>query len=296
MPRNSPFTALCGQLAKLNRPRRADLHIHTNASDGEYTPSQVVALARQAGLSAAAITDHDTLAAVREAQEEGGEEFEIVPGVEISAEFAGREVHLLGYFIRLDHPELNARLAEVCVSRRERFRDFIAELAHRGNELSADRVKLVEDVSPSLGRRHVAALLTVSGTAQNNAEAFQRFLGPLTGLVRPKSLIPVEEAIHLVRTAFGVPSLAHPPANLSDHDFFTLAGFGLAALEVNYPWGRNSRAGKLLEATNRFGFACTGGSDCHGPHPPHRRIGSHGIASHELDRLRKLCGSGNGVK
>src|SRR5271155_147552 len=97
MPKHSPFTALCGQLAKLNRPQRADLHIHTTASDGDYSPSQVVALARQAGLLAVAITDHDTLAAVKEAQNAVAGQIEIVPGVEISTEYAGRELHILGY-------------------------------------------------------------------------------------------------------------------------------------------------------------------------------------------------------
>jgi len=277
----------------MNRPQRADLHIHTIASDGEFTPSQVVALARHAGLCAAAITDHDTLAAVSEAQEASGEQFEIIPGVEISAEFAGREVHLLGYFVRLDYPELNARLEQVCVSRRERFRDFIAELANRGNPLPADRVKLIEENSPSLGRRHVATLLTFSGAAQTRTEAFHRFLGPLTKRVQPKRLVPVEEAIHLVRAAGGVASLAHPSPELTEDDFRTLAGFGLAAVEVDYPWGRNSPARKLHEVASRFGFALTGGSDCHGPQPTHRRIGSHGISMDELDRLRKLCGLGS---
>ena len=286
MPRRSPFTSLCGQLAKMNRPQRADLHIHTTASDGEFTPSQVVAFARQAGLCAAAITDHDTLAAVSEAQEASGEHFgDYPPEWEISAEFAGREVHLLGYFVRLDHQELNTRLAQVCVSRRERFRDFIAELANRGNPLPADRVKLIEENSPSLGRRHVATLLTISGAAQTRTEAFHRFLGPLTKRVHPKLLVPVEEAIHLVRAAGGVASLAHPSTDLTDDDFHTLAGLGLAAVEADYPWGRNSPARKLHEVANRFGFALTGGSDCHGPQPTHRRIGSHGIAMDELDRL-----------
>lgn len=292
MPRRAPFTALCGQLAKLSRPQRADLHIHTTASDGEFTPSQVVAFAREAGLCAAAITDHDTLAAVKEAQEASGGQIEIIPGVEISAEFANREVHLLGYFVRLDYPDLNERLTQVCDSRRERFRDFIVQLSHGGNQVPDDRVKWVEKTSQSLGRRHVAALLTSCGVTTTQTEAFHRLVGPLTRKVRPKMLVPIEEAIHLVHAAGGVASLAHPSSDLADDDFRTLVGFGLAAIEVDYPWGRNSRAKKLNEVANRFGLAVTGGSDCHGQHPTHRRIGSHGIPLDGLDRLRKLCGLG----
>src|SRR3954470_16148199 len=110
MPRSSPFTQLWSRLAVLNGPRRADLHVHTTASDGEYTPSQVVALARQAGLCAVAITDHDTLAGYAEAREAASgfkhPELEVVPAVEITTEFSGREFHLLGYFVQPDHPEL----------------------------------------------------------------------------------------------------------------------------------------------------------------------------------------------
>ncbi len=289
MPRRSPFTTLCGQLARLTRPQKADLHIHTTASDGDYTPSQVVALARQAGLSAAAITDHDTLAAVQEAQDAAGDQLEIIAGVEISAVYAGREVHLLGYFIRLDHDELNARLSCVCESRRERFGDYIAQLAQRGYQLPFDRVKLIEENSPSLGRRHVAGLLIAVGIARNQTEAFHRFLGPLGKHVRPKQLVPVDEAIQLVVAAGGVASLAHPP-ELLESDFQLLASCGLGAVEVDYPGSNRTASIRMRELANRLGLAVTGGSDCHGAHPAHRRIGSHGISVDELHRLRNLCG------
>jgi predicted metal-dependent phosphoesterase TrpH len=289
MPKHSPFTALCGQLAKLNKPRRADLHLHTTASDGDYTASQVVALAIQAGLLAAAITDHDTLAAVKEAQAAAGGQIEVVPGVEISAVHAGREVHILGYFIRLDHDEFNAALARVRESRRVRFRDFIFQLAQQGIHLPADRVKLVEEISHSLGRRHVAGLLVATGIARNQTEAFHRFLGQANRHVLPKQLVPVEEAIQLVIAAGGVASLAHPP-DLLDEDFQFLAACGLGALEVDYPARNKSRSGHLKKLAQRLGLVLTGGSDCHGANPSHRRIGSHGVTAEELNRLRQSCG------
>src|SRR5688500_13853891 len=107
MPRTSAYTLAARRLAQLAAPARADLHVHTVASDGEYTPSQVVAQARLAKLCAVAVTDHDTLAGVEEARAAADGHVEFVPGVEISARFAGREVHLLGYFVRTDHDELN---------------------------------------------------------------------------------------------------------------------------------------------------------------------------------------------
>ena len=287
MPRHASFTTLCGRLAQLARPRRADLHVHTTASDGEFTPSQVVAGARQAGLCAVAITDHDTCAGIAEAQAAASPgQLEVIAGVEITAGYAGREVHLLGYFVRTDDASLSAALARVCVSRRERFHDFVAKLADRGTPLPADRVQLIETTSPSLGRRHLAALLAACGFARSRAEAFHRFVGPLTGRVLPKWLIPVEEAIRLVRGAGGASSLAHPAADLTDDDWRVLAGAGLDALEAEYPWGRSAIALRLREVAGRFGLAVTGGSDCHGPRPTQRRIGAHAITTEELAGLR----------
>jgi predicted metal-dependent phosphoesterase TrpH len=290
MSNHASFTTVSGRLAEIARPRRADLHVHTTASDGEFTPEQVVAFARRAGLAAVAITDHDTLAAVEEARAAAADHLELVAGVEITAAFAGREVHLLGYFVRTDHAPLNAALARLSERRRERFRDFLARLAARGFPIPEDRAKLVEVGAVSLGRRHVAGLLVACGHAHHRTEAFHRLLGSVAGQVLPKELIPVEEAIALVRAAGGASSLAHPSHDLTDADFSALAAFGLDALEVEYPWGRNSPAARLREAAARYGFAVTGGRDCHGPHPAGRGVGSHAITLAELEGLRERAG------
>jgi len=284
--KRSHFTTVAGRLAKLDRPRRADLHLHTTASDGDYTPEEVVSLARQANLPAIAITDHDTLSDVQVAQARAGSGLEVVPGVEISADYNGREVHLLGYFIRLDHEELNARLAAVRVARRDRFHSFVTRLAENGTRLPADEVRPVAECSSSLGRRHLARLLVQSGFAQSRHEAFHRLLRPLAESVVPKWLIPIREAIRLVRAAGGVASLAHPPRELTVDDFHTLADAGLGALEAEYPWARRSRGRGLRECARQLKLAITGGSDCHGLDPSHRRIGSYGITVEELTTLR----------
>jgi predicted metal-dependent phosphoesterase TrpH len=295
MPRRSPFTSLCQQLARIAKPPRADLHVHTTASDGEYTPSQVVALARQAGLTAVAVTDHDTLAGVPEAVETAralpDPAVEVIPGVEITTVFDGRELHLLGYFVRPDHPELTAALASVCASRWERFREYLAKLADRGHVIPTDRARLVEEVSASLGRRHIASLLVACGFARSQNEAFYRFLLPLRKEVMPKEHIPIADAIRLVHDAGGAASLAHPPPELEEEQFRRLHEAGLDAVEAEYAWGRSSPANRLREVAARFGFAVTGGSDCHGPHPPHRRIGTYTIPADGLERLRRVAGT-----
>ena len=276
-------------MAQLAAPARADLHVHTTASDGEYTPSQVVAQARLAQVCAVAVTDHDTLAGVEEARAAAHGHVEFVPGVEISARFGGREVHLLGYFVRTDHDALNAALATICAARRKRFHDFVSLLRTNGLALPDDRVQLVEAATASLGRRHVAALLVACGHAHARPAAVYRFVNPLVGKVKPKVLLPVEDAIRLVRLAGGVSSLAHPSADLTDEQFDQLRTFGLNALEAVYSWGRNGRGRRLREVAARFGFAVSGGSDCHGPDPSHRRIGAQAITSDELRALRECA-------
>lgn len=290
--RRSPFTALCSQLHRLASPPRADLHVHTTASDGEYTPSQVAALAHEAGLAAVAITDHDTLAGVAEACEAakslGGKPLEVVSGVEISTHFDGREFHLLGYYVSTDHAELAEALRRVCERRRERFFDFIAKLAANGTVIPPDRAALVADRTASLGRRHVAGLLVACGFTGNINGAFYRYLHPIRAAVVPKVTLPIEGAIRLVREAGGAASLAHPP-DLTDEQFERLRAAGLDGIESEYPFGRSSPGGRLRAVAARFGFVRTGGSDCHGPTPAHRRIGSTAVPLEHLDDLRRRC-------
>ena len=291
MPKGSPFTALCQQAARPGTRVRADLHVHTTASDGDYTPSQVAALAKQAGLSAVAITDHDTTAGVAEAVEAaaglpGWSRVEVIPGVEITTELDGREFHLLGLFVDPAHPELAAALARLGERRRDRFRDYLAKLGDRGTPVPAERAAPMETRTASLGRRHVAGLLVACGFARSRNEAFGRFLFPLKGSILPKEKLPIADAIALVHAAGGVASLAHPPADLADEDLDRLAAAGLDAVESEYAWGRSSPAGRLRRAAARLGLAVTGGSDCHGPDPAHRRVGCYGVTAAGLEELR----------
>ncbi|QDU21633.1 PHP domain-containing protein [Urbifossiella limnaea] len=292
--RRSPFTALCSQLHRLASPPRADLHVHTIASDGEYTPSQVAALAREAGLSAVAVTDHDTLAGVAEACDAAssvrGKPLEVVPGVEISTDLDGRELHLLGYFVRPDHAELADALRRVCERRRERFFDFVARLAANGTVIPPDRAELIAARAASLGRRHVAALLVACGFSGNVNGAFYRYVHPLRAAVVPKITLPIEDAIRLIRAAGGASSLAHPP-DLSDEQFARLRAAGLDGIESEYPFGRSSPGGRLRSVAAKLGFVRTGGSDCHGPNPAHRRVGSTAVPLDHLDELRRRCGA-----
>lgn len=290
MPRGQPFTALCRLAARLSEPRAADLHVHTTASDGDYTPSQVVALARQSRLKAVAIADHDTLAGVGPAVEAAGGGPEVIPGVELSAEFGGREVHILGYFARPDDRRLTEHLETVCDRRRERFRTFVARLGAAGVVFPKGLAELEAGRSTSLGRRHLAGLLVRTGAARNHHAAFQRYLLPISPEVPADHLTPAAEVIRLVRAAGGVCSLAHPPEGDEEALVTGLHSLGLLAIEAVFPAASATRTERLRGLARKLGLAVTGGSDCHGPGVAGRAVGARGVTRDELDALRRLAG------
>src|SRR5437870_1828670 len=129
MPARQPFTALCQAGSRRRTTGRADLHLHSTHSDGNYTPAQLLDLARRSGLAAVALTDHDTLAGVAEAEAAAaGSGVAVVPGVEISAEYQGRELHLLGYFVRAGDEPLRAALRRLREHRERRFWEIVERL------------------------------------------------------------------------------------------------------------------------------------------------------------------------
>src|SRR5262249_39371452 len=157
MPAGQPFTALCQSAARGPHAGRADLHVHTTHSDGSYTPAQVVELARRAGLSAVALTDHDTLAGLPDARRAAPRSaLEVIAGAEITAEHRGREVHLLAYFVDPDHPGLAAALADVRRGRVERFGAMVERLRGCGVPLGAGELRSLPEAP---GRRHLAEAL-----------------------------------------------------------------------------------------------------------------------------------------
>jgi predicted metal-dependent phosphoesterase TrpH len=291
MPRGQPFTTLCQLAARLSEHRVADLHIHTTASDGDYTSSQIVALARQARLRAVAITDHDTLAGIESAAQTAGDTLEVIVGVELSAVFNEREVHLLGYFIRPDDRRLTERLAVVCDQRRVRFQSFVSRLSGAGVEFPAGLVELEAERTTSLGRRHLANLLTRTGVAQSRHDAFRRFILPITPDIRPIHLTPAEDVIRLVRDAGGICSLAHPPEDDEESLLSGLRNMGLHAVEAVFPAASMTRTARLRGLAGKLDLAVTGGSDCHGPEAVGRAVGACGVTRDELTALRHLTGS-----
>ena len=284
MPARSPFTQLCQAALTPPKSDRVDLHMHSTASDGRYTPAQVVDVARRTGLAAIALTDHDTLAGFAPARLAAGDRLEVIPAVELSCEHAGREVHLLAYFVRPDDGPLNQALDRMREHRVGRYAEMVAKLAKLGVNVPEAPAS-----DASLGRRHLAEALVHAGKVGTVRDAFQRYLEDGGPADVPKLRLELAEAIALVHSAGGVTSYAHPMPRVDRHELATLAAIGLQAVEAEYPGFRNSRIAALRQWAGELGMATTGGSDCHGPEDHRRTIGMKTISIEELARLRALA-------
>lgn len=248
-----------------------DLHVHTNRSDGDYAPAEVVNKANGLGLRAIAVTDHDSVEGVPEALEAGVRcGLEVVPGVELSVRFESfTQVHLLGYYLDWRAEPLNGMLAEVRHRRIQRGKDLVA----RVNEVLATEGRAPLDFSEVeryafglIGRPHVAKVLLHRGYCRDMASAFKRYLIPHN---IPKFKPPFAEAVEAVHSAGGIPVLAHPnlivPGKRVAPDVFErLVDLGLEGLEVFYRslGGEDTRYYENLARENNL--LITGGSDFHG--------------------------------
>src|SRR5262245_44194786 len=240
MPARQPFTRLCQAMAQPHAAGRADLHLHTTFSDGSYTPAQIVDLARRSGLTAIAITDHDTLEGIQPARAAARGPLEVISGVEITTEFRGKELHLLAYFADLTDTSLRCALHHLRKDRLNRFHEMVERVRGLGVSLTAEHLPDATH-GGTLGRRHLAESIVRAKRARTIREAFQRFLGDHCRAAVPKRCLPVAEAIGLVRAAGGVAGWAHPSYDCSRESLEELRSIGLEAIEVHFPSCRPGR-------------------------------------------------------
>jgi predicted metal-dependent phosphoesterase TrpH len=247
-------------------PSEVDLHLHTIASDGRLTPTGLVQLAAQQGLRTIAITDHDTTDGLPEAYEAAKEYpgMRIIPGIELSADVPGDEVHVLGYFIDPDIAELQAELARFRKGRIGRARAMVDKLGELGIQVEWERVQYYAG-DGAVGRPHIAMALVEAGYCTEPKDAFPEYLGR-NGLayVERVKLTP-EEAVVMIRRAGGAAVLAHP-AYMNDMEagIANLAGIGLSGMEVHYAKYRDDTIRQLARLAREYDLIPCGGSDYHG--------------------------------
>lgn len=249
-----------------------DLHMHSTASDGALSPAAVVAAAGAAGLSAIALTDHDTLAGLDEAARAAVPfGIRIVNGVELSAHDGEREIHILA--LHVSAPSLlESRLSAFRDAREVRARDIVDKLRRLGVSVDLDTV-MTEAAGGAVGRPHVARALIKGGHVRDSREAFDRYLAAGRPGFVPKARLEIAEAIGLVHSAGALAIWAHPGNEGFRERVEPLAGLGLDGLEVRHPSHNQEDAKRLAALCDFFGLVSSGGSDWHGQEQGPRTIG-----------------------
>jgi predicted metal-dependent phosphoesterase TrpH len=245
---------------------KVDLHIHTTASDGKFTPEQIVNKSAESGLIYIAICDHDSIEGVAPAQVAAANYsgFTVISGVEINTDIPEGELHILGYLMDCNNQELRTNLERLRYSRIDRARKMIQKLHKMGVNIDYERVQEIAGTG-SIGRPHIAQAMQEKGYINNFKEAFIKYIsrgGP--AYVERDKISPVG-AIQLILNAGGIPVLAHPlTSNNYEPIIAELKSEGLAGIEVYYNNYSPDQIHELLRIAEKYDLISTGGSDFHG--------------------------------
>ena len=273
---------------------RADLHIHTTASDGIFPPEAIVAMAKESALDVIAVTDHDTTSGIDAAKKAAAKmQITFVPGVEISAG-GDLEIHVLGYGINPEAPVLKELFSSMQKERIRRAHTMLQRLALLGYPLDTDAV--FKNAQGSVGRPHIARAMVEKGYVSSVQEAFQRFLGSGKPAFVSREKLDTAQVIRILTQAGGIPVLAHPTLlHMPQEQLYPLLtcwkDAGLAGLEVYHPSQRGD-FDSWLRLAKRFDFLITGGSDYHAPDRPDGPMGGTAddwkTAAHDVQHLLRL--------
>ncbi|MCR5501998.1 MAG: HAD-IIB family hydrolase [Lachnospiraceae bacterium] len=261
-----------------------DLHTHSTASDGSLSPTELVRHAVEKGLSAIALTDHDTIDGIREAMVaaahagKAGHPFELIPGIEFSTEYEGRDVHVLGLFIDIHNDFLIRRLIRFEKSRNRRNVEMAERLTAAGMPVSMEELRS-EFPDSVITRAHFARMLFKKGFVKTVREAFDRFIGDgRPCYIRRRNISPMR-AVEIIRKAGGFPVLAHPVlCHMSSSRLDTLVGrltaAGLMGIEAVYSTYDPSDERDMRRLADKYGLVISGGSDFHGKAKPGISLGT----------------------
>ena len=267
----------------------ADLHVHTNFSDGTFPPEEVVRLALERGLSSIAICDHDCVDGIGPSIEcARNTSLQIIPGVELTVIKDGKEIHMLGYFISWKEKWFQELLKKVQRERIERIHKMIGKLETFGVNISIDKVLKIDKRKGSVGRLHLARALAETGAVSSVKEAFNKYIGDAKPCYVEDIGFDPKEAVDIIVKAKGVPVLAHPKTLGDDTLVQNIIKCGVRGIEVYHTDQKSSDRKKYEKIAKDYGLLATGGSDCHGLGKEKILLGSVKIPENIVPEMKKL--------
>jgi len=244
---------------------KADLHLHTSFSDGKYTPSELFELASKKKIGIISVTDHDNFEGSLEMSKYDGKNgMRVIPGIELSAEFYGREVHILGYRIDFDSIALKKHLKLIKNLRISRFDKIMKKLSGLGVNLNSAELLEKFAVSCSIGRPHIAKELVSQGFVKNYKAAFTRYIGDNKPAYVEKDNLNYKTIIELIKISGGTAYVAHPSTYFRESALLELKKAGIDGIEAVHPSHTENMTNKYLGLAEKHGFFICGGSDFHG--------------------------------
>lgn len=255
-----------------------DLHVHSTFSDGTLTPTQLVELAVKSNLEAFALTDHDTTEGIEEALKAAENyNMEVIPGIEFSTEYNGKDIHILGYYINPYNEEFNLKVHEFKDSRENRNRKMCEKLSELGIKINYEDL-IAEFPDSVLTRAHFAKFMYSHGMIKYIDEAFEKYIGDECPGFVPREKISPAQAVSLIISCGGIPVLAHPILyKLSDSNLELLVASlkksGLKGIETIYSTNSSSDEKLIRKLASKYKLLITGGSDFHGNNKPNLSLG-----------------------
>ncbi len=268
--------------------KKADIHIHTTYSDGTYTPEDAVKAAKENGLSAIAITDHDITDGIVPALKSGAKVgLEVIPGIELSCEYNSTEIHILGYYINWENSWLQGKLKLFQRARERRAYYILNKLKEVGVEID-EQILFSQANSGSISRVHFARCLIEMGVVKSLREAFQKYLIEGKPAFVKKLRVTPEEALNMIHRVGGISVLAHPVFGGGHKNFIKkLKRLGLSGIEVYHPRHTHGQIKKFLKIAEDLELIITGGTDSHGSKEDENPIGSIKIDYSFIDKLKE---------
>lgn len=263
----------------------ADLHIHSNCSDGLLSPSEIVHYCRDIALKTIAITDHDSILAAEELKNIEHEDIDIIPAIEMSSNLGHLDIHILAYYVDGDNADLLSCLSELRDHRIKRAKKIVENLSHDGIKVDFERMRELAKNS-TLGRPHIAEALREQGYVQSIREAFVRFLSYHSPYYEPKMNVEPKRLIDRIKRWQGIPVVAHPGIFDDDALIERLIDDGAVGIEVWHPDHSPTCQQKLHEMALQRRLLMTGGSDCHGHRRSSLQIGKCGCSQKEVQMLK----------